>query len=97
MKALIADDDEVSRKVLELSLTEWGYEVVPSIDGDEAWNALQSDADIRLAILDWMMPGIDGLEVCRKARAARSSPIHIIVRAHEVVNKKGSRSREQNN
>ncbi|MEW6211006.1 MAG: response regulator [Acidobacteriota bacterium] len=79
MKALIADDDEVSRKVLELSLAEWGYEVVASADGDGAWNALASDAEIRLAILDWMMPGSDGLEVCRKARASRSSPIYIIL------------------
>ncbi|MDL1973446.1 MAG: diguanylate cyclase [Deltaproteobacteria bacterium] len=68
MKVLIAEDDVTSRTVLKHMLAEWGYEVVVTNDGDEAWEALQAEDAPRLAILDWMMPGIDGVEVSRRLR-----------------------------
>lgn len=68
MKILIAEDDPVSRKLLETALTRWNYEVVVTTDGAKAWDALQALDGPRLAILDWMMPELDGEEICRRAR-----------------------------
>jgi phosphoserine phosphatase RsbU/P len=68
VRILIAEDDVVSRRILERLLLKWGYDVVTTLDGDEAWQAM-SDADApNLAILDIMMPGVDGLEICRRVR-----------------------------
>ena len=68
MKILIADDDSITRRLLETILTKWGYQVIIAKDGDEAWQILQGAAAPKLAILDWMMPGLDGVEICRRAR-----------------------------
>ncbi len=68
MKVLIADDDAVSRRLLEATLDGWGYEVVTATDGAAAWKMLSKPDTPRLAILDWMMPDLDGLEVCRRVR-----------------------------
>ena len=73
MRILIADDNLVFQNVLRAMLTQWGYDVVVASDGDEAWRCLQADDAPRLAILDWMMPGVDGVEVCRRVRANRAS------------------------
>lgn len=70
MRMLIAEDDPVSRRVLEATLMKWGHEVVVTCDGGEAWDALQREDAPSLAILDWMMPGMDGVEICRRARQA---------------------------
>ena len=67
MKILIAEDDFISSKALENNLMEWGYEVVSARDGNEAWELARTN-DIRLAILDWNMPGIDGIELSHKIR-----------------------------
>jgi two-component system, cell cycle response regulator len=74
VKVLIAEDDVVSRRLLEAMLTRWGYEVVVTGDGVEAWELLQSVDAPPLAILDWMMPGMDGVEVCRKVRQCGQEP-----------------------
>jgi DNA-binding response OmpR family regulator len=71
MRILIADDNLVFQTVLRAMLTQWGYDVVIASDGDEAWRYLQGEDAPRLAILDWLMPGLDGIEVCRRVRAAR--------------------------
>jgi len=71
MRVLVADDNPVFLAVLEQMLLGWGYEVVIAADGIAAWNILQSEGAPRLAILDWMMPGMDGIEVCRCVRASR--------------------------
>jgi phosphoserine phosphatase RsbU/P len=71
MKVLIAEDDPISRRLLEATLHKWGHEVVVTADGAAAWQALQDPGAPALAILDWMMPGLDGLEVCRRVRQAR--------------------------
>jgi len=69
MKILIADDSIVSRHLLDATLRRWGYEVVVACDGNEAWQILQSENAPKIAILDWMMPGLTGPEVCRRVRA----------------------------
>lgn len=74
MRILIADDDAITRRLLETILSKWGYEVQIAQDGDEAWNALQGEGAPKLAILDWMMPGLDGVEICRRARQRMDSP-----------------------
>jgi CheY-like chemotaxis protein len=68
MRVLIAEDDLVSRRVLAATLDKFGYEVVVATDGAEAWDALRRADAPHLAILDWMMPEIDGLELCRRVR-----------------------------
>ena len=74
MKILVADDDPVSCRLLERLLNKWGYEVIAAHDGTEAWEVLQAERAPRVALLDWMMPGMDGLEVCRRVRARSSQP-----------------------
>jgi len=73
MKVLIAEDNVLIQNLLRGLLTRWGYEVVVARTGEEAWGHLQEDTSPPLAILDWMMPGMDGTEVCRKVRAQRKS------------------------
>src|SRR5438128_567997 len=68
-RVLIAEDDAVSRTVLERTLRGWGYDVSVTQNGTDAWQVMLADDSPRLAILDWMMPGIEGPEVCRRARA----------------------------
>jgi two-component system cell cycle response regulator len=68
VNVLIADDEPVSRRLLEILLRKWGYDVVVTSNGEEAWRALQNAPSPRIAILDWMMPGMDGIQVCRKIR-----------------------------
>ena len=68
MRVLIAEDDPVSRRALEATLSRWGYEVTVTSDGEEAWSAAQDEACPKLVILDWMMPGMTGPEVCAKVR-----------------------------
>ncbi len=68
MRILIADDSIVSRHLLDATLRKWGYEVVIASDGMEAWNALKAADSPRIAILDWMMPGLTGPEVCKRVR-----------------------------
>lgn len=80
MKALVADDDTASRLLLEKMLTKWGYEVVTASSGEEAWKALTSDDSPDIAVLDWMMPELDGVEVCRRIRALElSSPPYLLL------------------
>jgi len=74
MRILIADDDPVSCRLLDRLLNKWGYEVIAAHDGAEAWEVLQGERAPRVALLDWMMPGMDGLEVCRRVRARSSQP-----------------------
>lgn len=68
MNVLIADDEPVSRRLLEILLNKWGYKVTIASNGNEAWAALQASIPPRIAILDWMMPGMDGIHVCQKIR-----------------------------
>jgi two-component system cell cycle response regulator len=77
MKILVAEDEPVSRELLKSLLTKWGYEVITSNDGDSAWQLLQEQEDLRLVILDWMMPGKDGIEICRLIRQKQKESHYI--------------------
>jgi phosphoserine phosphatase RsbU/P len=68
MKVLIADDEAVSRFLLESTLRGWGYDVTATRDGVEAWDVLRRPDAPRMAVLDWQMPGLDGVELCRRLR-----------------------------
>lgn len=74
MKILIAEDDPVSRRLLEAFLRKWGYAVVAVAKGDDAWALLEAEEPPRLAILDWMMPEIEGVEICRRVREKIGRP-----------------------
>jgi phosphoserine phosphatase RsbU/P len=71
LRVLIAEDDFTSRNILSGMLKKFGHEVVETTDGLVALEALRADDGPLLAVLDWMMPGIDGVEVCRRLREAR--------------------------
>ena len=73
MKILIAEDDPVSRRLLEAFLNKWGYDVVVTCDGNEAWDVLNEEDAPSLVVSDWMMPKVDGLELCRKIREMQRS------------------------
>ncbi len=79
MKILIADDDPIPRRLLQATLVRWEYEVVEATSGEEAWQILQGEDAPRLAILDWLMPGLDGLELCRRIRANTETPYHYLI------------------
>ena len=66
MKILIVDDDPISRSVEKAILLKWGYEVIEAENGDQAWQVLADWDAPRLVLLDWMMPGLDGIELCRR-------------------------------
>jgi two-component system cell cycle response regulator len=68
MRILIAEDELIQRRLLERLLTRWGHEVITAMDGQQAWAALQSENPPDLAILDWVMPGMDGPKICRELR-----------------------------
>lgn len=80
MRILVADDDQSVRRLLEHQLTAGGHEVTLAADGSDAWAALRKGG-IRLAILDWNMPGIDGVEICRRLQEAKSNVYAIILTA----------------
>jgi len=69
MRALIADDDRITTTILSTSLQAFGLDVTVAHDGTDAWDALSSSPPMALAILDWMMPGVDGIELCRRLRS----------------------------
>jgi len=82
MKVLIAEDEVISSRALEKSIKDWGYKTIITKNGKNAWEAIKK-GDIRLAILDWMMPGINGVELCHKIRQEiqekKSKYIYIIL------------------
>jgi diguanylate cyclase (GGDEF)-like protein len=79
VKILIADDEPVSRRVLQGLLTKWGYEVVAAEDGKVAWELLNAPDAPRIALLDWMMPERNGVDVCRELRLQRPEPYTYIL------------------
>lgn len=68
MRILVAEDDRVTRMLLVGTVRGWGYEVVEAPDGEAAWEAMQQADAPRMAMLDWMMPGLTGPEVCARVR-----------------------------
>ncbi len=80
MRILIAEDDSSARRILAAILKSWGYDPVVTTDGAAAWAALQRPDAPRLVLLDWNMPRLDGLEVCRLLREQPTSdPPYVIL------------------
>jgi DNA-binding response OmpR family regulator len=75
---VIAEDDPVSREVISTVVSKWGFRSIVTQDGHEAMAAIRAEKGPVVAILDWMMPGMDGLEVCRRVRE-NGKPVHIIL------------------
>jgi len=78
-KIVIAEDDPISRRLLEVFLTRWGYQVALAASGTEALELLEREDAPRLAVLDWMMPGLEGVQVCRKIRERKDRPYTYIL------------------
>lgn len=80
MKILVAEDDFASRLILQVVLEKWKYEVISVSDGKEAWNVLKQKDAPSIAILDWEMPELDGVGVCRMVKELeRDNPIYVII------------------
>jgi phosphoserine phosphatase RsbU/P len=80
MQILIAEDDLTSRTLLAAVLKKSGHEVISTRNGEEAWDALRQPDAPRLAILDWMMPRLDGIAVCQRIRAVETErPPYVIM------------------
>jgi sigma-B regulation protein RsbU (phosphoserine phosphatase) len=80
MRILIADDDSSTTVMLGRTLEQWGFDVVVAHDGMSAWEHIRGVEPPALAIVDWMMPGLDGIELCRRIRAtALASPVYVIL------------------
>ncbi len=79
MKILVAEDDLTSRTILNAILMKWGHEVVPAVDGEQALRLLQQQEAPRLALLDWSMPGLSGVEVCSRLRKIQTSDSTYII------------------
>jgi two-component system cell cycle response regulator len=79
MRVLIAEDDPIGRRALEARLTKLGYEVTVASNGGEAWKLLAGDDPPKLVVLDWMMPVLDGVEVCRRLKARPDGEFFYVV------------------
>jgi DNA-binding response OmpR family regulator len=78
LPVIVAEDDPISREVLIAALDGLGYRVIATRDGREAMEALRAQTTPALAVIDWMMPGMDGIEICRRVREA-NSVVYIIL------------------
>jgi DNA-binding response OmpR family regulator len=79
MKILLAEDDIVTSTVVKEQLQQWGYEVFCAYNGNDAWQALNSPDAPKMVVLDWQMPGLSGLELCRKLRALKTGSYVYVV------------------
>jgi two-component system cell cycle response regulator len=87
-KILIAEDDAVSRHLLKSFLVKWDYDVTVVTNGTQALQILETDDTPRLAVLDWMMPGIEGIQICQKIRARPEKPYIYILLLTARIHKK---------
>jgi DNA-binding response OmpR family regulator len=84
MKILAVEDDPIALTVLEASLGMLGHEVLSTADGEAAWNLLQTEP-IRVVVCDWMMPHVDGLELCRRIRARSGDYVYFILLTNQAA------------
>jgi two-component system cell cycle response regulator len=80
-RVLVAEDDAMFRRILQSWLENWGYRVTVAEDGAKAWTVLQQEIPPQILILDWMMPEINGLELCRKVREQNRVPYQYLLLA----------------
>lgn len=73
-KVLLAEDNPTVRKGIENFLNKWGYEPVEADNGDAAWDTLENDHSIRMAIVDWNLPGLSGIQICQRLRTRINAP-----------------------
>jgi len=83
MKVLIADDDPVTREILASLLTTWGYDVLPAEDGHAVVGLFEQKDHPLLAVIDWEMPGISGIDICRRLRQAEKSVYVLLLTARD--------------
>ncbi len=76
---LVAEDNNVVRRGLTNFLNKWGYEPIEAETGDEAMAAIEANPDLRLAILDWNLPGLSGMQICQRVRTRPGNYIYIIM------------------
>lgn len=88
MKVLVAEDDYVSRRLLDRHLHQWGYDVVTAENGTVALGILRGPEPPSIAVLDWMMPEIDGVQLCRLTRQETGRPFVYLI----LLTAKGSKS-----
>jgi len=86
-RVLVAEDDAMFRKILHNWLHSWGYQVTIAEDGAKAWEILQGDSAPQLPILDWMMPAMDGVELCRRLRRLEGQRYHFVLLVTSKDNK----------
>jgi DNA-binding response OmpR family regulator len=79
IKVLVADDDAPTRILLRAAVSQWGYEVVEASDGEEAWNTLQLPNQPQMMIVDWLMPKLDGIDLCRRIKNEFTQQPYIIL------------------
>lgn len=79
IKVLIADDDAPTRILLRAAISQWGYEVLEAADGEEAWTLLQNPDAPKLMIVDWLMPKLDGIDLCRRIKNESKHHPYIIL------------------
>ena len=79
LKVLIADDDPPTRVLLRAAISQWGYQVIEAQNGEEAWDLLQQADAPRLIILDWLMPKIDGIDLCRRIKGSLEYHPYVIL------------------
>lgn len=77
-RVIVADDDPVSREIVSGLLAKWHYHVLAAVDGREAMEMIRAQREPVLAVLDWMMPGLEGTEICRRVREINKS-IYVIL------------------
>jgi two-component system cell cycle response regulator len=79
MRVLVVDDEPISRLRLTHALEQWGYEVAAAASGDEALQQVEQADVPLLLVVDWMMPGMDGVELCRRLRADDGKRFHYVI------------------
>lgn len=79
MRILLAEDDLITRRLLEAQLKNWGHDLVVCSDGQQAWEELKRETSPKLVVLDWMMPGMDGLTLSREIRKLETKPYTYII------------------
>ncbi len=79
MRILIAEDDRFTRQILVSELTEWGHEVIACADGAQAWEELRAKDAPQLAVLDWVMPGMSGVDICKEIRKLKYRPYTYVI------------------